>query len=472
MKRGDILHLKIESVTYGSEGIARENGRVIFVDRTLPGEEVEVSIVKKRKDYAIARIVAIHKTSKQRIKAPCTHFGVCGGCKWQDVNYSYQLELKQQIVTEVLQRTGGFNEVLIHPIKPSPEIFFYRNKMEFSFSSHRWILSEETDPLLKPRDYSLGLHIPGRYDKVLDIDECWLQSEFSNRVLILVKKFAKNSGLPVWDTKSHSGFWRYLILREGKNTGQKMVNIVTREYHPEVMEQLTSMLVQDFPDLNSIVNNVKESTGGSAFGEKEYLLAGRQIIEDKIGDCLFEISANSFFQTNTKQAENLFQIIQDFAKLSKHSVVYDLYAGTGTISIFLASQVKKMIGVEVIESAVLNAKENALKNNVSNCYFILGDVKDIFGNSSGILSKYGNPDVVIIDPPRAGIHPKSISAISSLSPPRIVYVSCNPTTFARDARLLCDSGYSLKQVQPVDMFPHTYHIELVGQFELDQSNSN
>lgn len=466
MKKGDILQLKIDSVTYGSEGIAREDGRIIFVDRTLPSEEVEVAIVKKRRDYAVAKIVSFQKTSKQRIEAQCTHFGTCGGCKWQDVNYDYQLELKQQIVQDTMQRLGGFSDVQINPIIPSPEVFCYRNKMEFSFASHRWILPGESDTLLKPKDFSLGFHIPKRYDKVLDIDKCWLQSDWKNSVLNEAKDSAIDSGFPPWDSKTHSGFWRYLVLKEGKNTGQKMVNIVTFEHKPGLMKSFSEKLLSVIPDLTSIVNNVKESTGGSAFGEKEYLLHGSSTIEERIGDCVFEISANSFFQTNTRQAENLFKITRDFASLTEESIVYDLYAGTGTISIFLSPYAKKVVGIELVESAVENAQDNAVKNKVTNCEFVLGDMKDILGDVASFSTQHGKPDVIIVDPPRVGMHPKSVSAILALQPTRIVYVSCNPTTFARDASLLCNSDYSLIQIQPVDMFPHTYHIELVGQFEL------
>jgi 23S rRNA (uracil1939-C5)-methyltransferase len=466
MKKGDLLQLKIDDVAYGAEGIARENGRVIFVERALPGEEVTARIVKKRRDFARARPVSHIQLSPHRVEAPCSHIAYCGGCKWQDVDYLYQLELKHHIVAESLGRTGGFPDVTVHPVVPSPEILAYRNKMEFSFAANRWILPEEEDPLAKPRNYALGFHIPGRFDKILDIDRCWLQSDWANGVLELVKQFALDSGQPAWDTRKHTGFWRYLVLREGKKTDQRMVNIVTYDHKPGLMKELTGRLLADFPELTGIVNNVTSSSGGSAFGEKEYPLAGSQTIDEKLGDYLFEISANSFFQTNTLQAEKLFQIVIDYAHLAKSETVFDLYSGTGAISILVSKHASKVIGFEAIPGAVENAKRNAARNQVNNCQFILEDLKDTFRGVKDPVNRFGEPEVVIVDPPRAGMHPKTVAGLSSLRPGRIVYVSCNPTTFARDVKMLCDSEYTLIQVQPVDMFPHTYHIELVAQLEL------
>jgi len=465
MKKGDILNLKIEDVTFGSEGLARSSGKVVFVPGTLPGEEVEARIVKKKRDYIQAKVISFQKKSVNRQEAPCEHYPVCGGCKWQDVNYSFQLELKHRIVSETLRRIGGFENIPILPPLSAPEIFGYRNKMEFSFSAHRWILPEEPEPTIKSKDFTLGLHVPGRYDKVLDIDKCWLQSDFGNTILQSVKEFAQSSKKPCWHSYNHEGFWRYLVIREGKSTRQKMVNIVTFDHDVHLMNDLADHLLHVVPDLKSLVNNVTQSKGGSAFGEKEYILSGSSIIEEKIGDFIFEISANSFFQTNTKQAENLYKKTLEFAELSSKEIVFDLYSGTGTISIFLSQFAKKVIGIEVIESAVINAKQNAKRNKIENCDFILADIREEFRDVQSLIEKYGKPNVLIIDPPRAGIHPKSLKGILTLNPERIVYVSCNPSTFARDVKILCEDKYDLIQVQSVDMFPHTYHVELVGQIK-------
>ncbi len=465
MKKGDILTLKIESTAFGSEGLARYDGRVIFVSGAVPGERVEVQIVKKRRDYAKAKVVSFIHRSQHRQNAPCGHFPVCGGCKLQDISYPYQLEMKREIVAETLSRLSGIKAVQIRPTLPSPDIFGYRNKMEFSFSAQRWILTEETDPLQKPKDFALGLHVPRRYDKVLDIDNCRLQADPANGILNSVKKFAFDSRKPAWNAHNNTGFWRFLVIREGKNTGQIMVNIVTSEYDRLLIGKLSELLVKNYPDITAIVNNITTSVGGSAFGEKEYLLAGASFIEEKIGDFTFEISANSFFQTNTKQAEYLYNTVKEFADLSKKDIVYDLYSGTGTISIFLANLVKKVIGIEVIESAVENALRNTERNRIKNCEFILGDIREIFRDIDDLIGKYGVPDILILDPPRAGIHPKSLLGILALKPKRIVYVSCNPATFARDAKVLNDGDYNVIQVQPIDMFPHTHHIELVAQLD-------
>lgn len=465
MKKGDLVSLKIEDVTFGSEGLARTDGKVVFVPGALPEEVVEARIIKKKKDFARARVISFREKSLHRCDFPCAHFPVCGGCKWQDVAYDYQLELKRHIVAETLRRLGGFGELQVLSTLASDEIFHYRNKMEFSFSAQRWILPDEPDPLEKPKDFALGLHIPGRYDKVLDVDTCWLQSETGNRVLRIVKDFARESGLSAWDTHLHEGFWRYLVIREGKQTGETMVNIVTFAHEAPLLQKLADKLLQQLPQLTGIVNNVTTSKGGSAFGEKEYLLAGKPTINEKIGGHTFEISANSFFQTNPRQAERLYQKALDLAGLTGNEIVYDLYSGTGTISLFLSDYARHVIGVEVIESAVKDARNNALKNGVGNCSFVLGDVREEFRNIGNITEKYGRPDVLVLDPPRAGVHPKSLAGILALNPQRIVYISCNPATFARDAQALCRNQYHLQQVQPVDMFPHTYHVELVAKLE-------
>ena len=465
MKKGEIIKLEIESVAHGSEGIGRLHGLVVFVPGALPGEKVRARIVQKRRDYLRARAEEFLQRSPHRTDAPCPHFPACGGCKWQDVDYSYQLELKREIVAETLTRLGGFTDVPVHGTLPSPEIFGYRNKMEFSFSAQRWILLGEPDPLPKPRDFALGFHVPGRFDKVLDIDRCWLQSDRGNGILTAVKRFALESGLPAWNARTHTGFWRFLVLREGKRTAQLMVNAVTSEHRPDLIARLARTLLERDPDITSIVNNTTTSVGGTAFGEREFPVHGPLTIQERLGDFVFEISANSFFQTNTLQAERLYARALEFARLSGSETVYDLYSGTGTISLFLSRKARLVVGIEVIPSAVADARRNAERNGVENCEFVAGDIAKEMKQADEIARRYGRPDVVVVDPPRAGVHPRGIRGILRLAPKRIVYVSCNPSTFARDARLLADSGYRLLQVQPVDMFPHTAHIELIAELE-------
>lgn len=463
MKNGDVIQVDVDDVAYGSQGVGRLDGRVVFVEGALPGECVDARVFKKKRDFAMARATSWYTKSPHRAIAPCKHFGTCGGCKWQNAEYEYQLELKQRIAAETIRRLGEFSGVPVHPTIPSPDKFAYRNKMEFSFSTKRWILPEEMDEPAKPVDFSLGLHVPGRFDKVLDIDKCLLQNDFCNEVLEIVKRFATESELPPWDTRSRSGFWRYLVMRIGKNTDQTMINIVTYEHNHDLMLDLKRRLLDSFPGITSFVNNVTTSSGGSAFGEVEYLLHGLSTIDEKLDNFVFSISANSFFQTNTAQALNLFTTAKEYSGISGNEIVFDLYSGAGVISILLSPFAKSVVGIELNPSAIKNARSNAILNKTSNCHFVQADLKDI---GSEIGQEFGLPDIVVVDPPRAGLHPKAIQGILNMKPGRIVYVSCNPATFARDAKLICETDYQLIQVQPVDMFPHTYHIELVAQFEL------
>jgi|Deesub1362B_J571_1020462.scaffolds.fasta_scaffold01782_3 23S rRNA (uracil1939-C5)-methyltransferase len=462
-RKGDIVHLVIEDVTFGSEGIARLDGQVVFVPAALPGEEVEARIVQRKRDFLRAQIVEWKTRSGHRLQPPCPHFAFCGGCVWQDVAYEYQLQLKHRIVAETLRRIGGFGEVPIHPVLASPQAFRYRNKMEFSFSAHRWILPDEPDPLPKPRDFALGFHIPGRYDKVLDIDACWLQSEENDQILQAVKAFALESGKTPWNTRTRSGFWRFLVLREGKNTGQRMINLVTYEHDSEINRRFLAFAALHSLPYTTLVNNATKSLGGVAFGESEVVLDGPGIIHETLGKFTFEISANSFFQTNSLQAENLYRKAVEFARLTGAETVFDLYCGTGSIAIFVSPYARRVVGIELVEAAVTNARRNAALNGVNNCTFEVGDIGKEFRRAWRYEERYAKPDVVIVDPPRAGVHPNGLKGILALKPERVVYVSCNPSTFARDARFLVDSGYDLVQVQPVDMFPHTAHIELVAE---------
>ena len=465
VKKGDEVTLEIESLAFGGRGIARVNGLVVFVDDSLPGQKIRVRIFRKRRDYAEARTLEIIKHSNEEIEAKCPHFGECGGCRLQNLKYDSQLKYKQHLVVESLERIGAFANPPVSNIIPSRHQYYYRNKMEFSFGSQRWISKKEIedDAIIKPRNFALGLHIRGRFDKVLDIDICYLQSSLSVEILQFVRGFSLKNSLPPYNTKDHSGYFRNLVIREGKNTGETMINLVTtgQTQFDKVIEKMASALLKKFPDITTIIHNITKKKAQVAFGDEERILYGPGFIKEKIGDITYQISANSFFQTNTDGAKLLYDKVIEFANFQEDETVYDLYSGAGTISLYIANKVKQVFGFELIEAAVKDAETNRQLNGVQNCTFIQGDLIDTLSEGKKLLQ----PNTIIIDPPRAGMHVKVLQQVFSLKPQKIVYVSCNPTTFARDAKLLCESDYSLDIVQPVDMFPMTPHIERVSLFQ-------
>jgi 23S rRNA (uracil1939-C5)-methyltransferase len=428
------------------------------VERAVPGDEIIARVFKKKKNHAEARIVELTSPSPFRVKPPCRYSGVCGGCTWQSLDYEKQLFFKKEQVVESLERIGQLTDVHVHPVVPSEKIFGYRNKMEFSFSDRRWLLPEELSAENIPRDFALGLHVPGTFDKVLDTHACLLMPDTGNDILNDVRHYVRESGIPPYGLKSHVGFWRFLMLRHGSVQDEWMVNIVTSEEQRESVQPLADMLYDKFENIASVVNNINTRKAGIAIGEWQTLLAGKSFISDKIAEFEFEISANSFFQTNTAGALHLYRAVQSFARLTGKETVVDLYSGTGTIPIFLSDTATKIIGIEISEAAVWDAQKNCQKNSIQNCRFICKDIKD------GLKNVTDRPDVIVIDPPRTGVHRDVIKMVLSLSPDRIVYLSCNPATFARDLALLKE-GYHVAEVQPIDMFPHTYHIECVARLE-------
>ncbi len=466
LQYGDIVELTIEST--GSEGksIARVDGLVIFVEGAVAGDVVKAKIGKSKKNFAEAKVVEVIKPSPQRIEPRCQYFGTCGGCKWQHVEYNAQLAFKHQHVVDALERIGGFKGLNILPIVGSEDIFFYRNKLEFSFSVKPWLAEQDLASLSDLPSLSLGFHVPQRWDKVLDINECFLQSELSTGILNAVRKFALENNIPAYEQETESGYFRNLVIREGKNTGDVMVNIVSFEDSPEVMGKLSDELQKQFPEITTIINNVTKRKSQVAVGEYEKIYYGDGIIHDKLGKYIFQISANSFFQTNTKQAEKLYSIAKEFAELKPTDVVYDLYCGTGSIGIYISDSVKQVIGIELMESSIQNAKKNAELNAIENCEFIAGDLKDRLTKDVAWKEQFAQPNVIIVDPPRSGMHPKAVEELGKMKVPTIVYVSCNPATLARDLQLLSPFGYVIEKVQPVDMFPHTYHIECVAKVVL------
>jgi 23S rRNA (uracil1939-C5)-methyltransferase len=441
-----------------------DEGVAVFVrGQVAVGDRVIAEIYKIKKAFLEAKLLEIASPSPERVRPTCSHFGVCGGCKWQHVRYEEQLRIKQKQVADVLEHIGDFSVPDVRPVLPAKRQFGYRNKVDFSFSEKRFLLAEEIglDPeeLTKPVDFALGFHAPLRYAKAIDIDYCYLGTPAMNRVLEVVRAFGLDRELSVYSTRTHQGFLRNLVVRQGDATGEVMVNLVTSWHDESLMEALGKELSQSLgASLASFVNNVTNRKNLVAFGDQEFLVLGKGVIRDRIGDNDFDIAANSFFQTNTEQAGVLYDTIMELAELKPEYSVLDLYCGTGSISLHVAAACKQVCGIELNDGAIQNAIANAALNDVTNCEFRKMDLKDLGGEED-----LEAPDVVIADPPRAGMHPKTLKTLLRLRPPRIVYVSCKPSSLARDGAVLCENGvYTLGRVQPVDMFPNTNHVEAVA----------
>ena len=457
IKKGQIIDLKVTDIAFGGKGIAHVDGFAVFIDQAVPFDLVSIRIIKKKKNFAEGRILKLLKPSPYRIEPPCKYSGFCGGCKWQFLKYDKQIAYKQQHVSDSLKHIGFVEDAVVHPTISSDLIFGYRNKMEFSLSDRRWLLPDEMDLGIEA-GFALGLHVPGTFYKVLDIKKCLLQPDLGNLILEDVRNFIKNSDLPVYGLRSHVGFWRFLMLRHSAFHDQWMVNIITADENREKLQPLADLLIKKYPKIESVINNITSKPAGVALGEYEICLAGSSHIKDKIGTYEFDISANSFFQTNTSGAKHLYETVKLFAGLTGKETVIDLYSGTGTIPICISDCVKEVIGIEIIKSAVKDAENNCANNNISNCRFICGNIINCLGQITM------RPDVMIIDPPRSGMHKDIVKQVVDMAPDRIVYVSCNPATLARDIFMMKDR-YNVLEVQPVDMFPHTYHIESVAKLE-------
>jgi len=453
VKKNGVYPLEITSLAFGGKGVARLDDYVVFVKRAIPGDFVNARIIKRKRSYAEAVVESMVEKSPERISAPCPHFEYCGGCTWQNLSYQDQLKYKTAIVADALKYISDIDESIVRPILPSKASFHYRNKMEFSFADKKWLKPEELNNPQISRDFALGLHVPGTFDKIIHIEKCLLQSDQANQVLEFISKYAYENNMPAYGIRSHEGYLRFLVIRQSFYNNKLMVNIVTA-YRDDKLKALAGLLMEKFDFIAGVVNNINSRKAQIAVGEQEILLAGQSSIEDKIGPFVFNISANSFFQTNTQQAEILYEKVIEFSELNKHQTAWDLYSGTGTISLFLARQSRYVYGLEITQSAVDNAIENAAKYQMENISFIAGDVID---NMHHITEK---PDLIVTDPPRAGMHEKVVNSILEVRPEKIVYVSCNPTTMARDLQLL-KNDYTIDIIQPVDMFPQTYHIECV-----------
>ncbi len=464
MKKGSEFQATVESLAYGGHGICRIENFVVFVRGALPGQTIKARIVRKKSSYAEARLLEVLSESPFAVPPRCVHFGSCGGCLLQHFDYEKQCDEKYNQVKDLLQRVGGLQDFEMLPTLPAQPIYNYRNKIEFSFSRDRWLSPEEiaSNKEVEKTGLYLGFHAKGFFNKVIDIQECHLTDPVATRILREVREIAQNSGLPVYSTQDHQGFWRFLVVRPAFNTGDLVVNVVTSRFDKTVVAELKNRLTTEFPQITSLINGITKSKSSVAYTEEEFVLFGEPTIEERLGPYRFQISANSFFQTNTRQAKVLYDVALEFAEFDGDELVYDLYCGAGSISIYISEHVDKVVGFESVGSAVENARQNCRLNDVQNCQFVLGDLKDQLNDTEQVLRDYGQPDVIILDPPRGGMHPKTVQAVLNLQPERIVHVSCNPATMARELQVLTQD-YRLTKVQPVDMFPHTAHIEVVAQ---------
>jgi len=451
---------KVTITDIGAEGnaLARVDNLVVFVPMLIPGDVVDIKVIKKRKKYLEGRVTKFHEYSADRIKPRCIHFEVCGGCKWQHLPYKLQLHYKEKQVKDNLTRIGKTELPVINPIIGSEEIYMYRNKLEYTFSHKRWLTKEEviSDTKFEKED-ALGFHIPGLFDKVLDIKECHLQPDPSNSIRNAVRQYAHDKDLQFFDLREQMGFLRNIVIR---NSLEGNVMVIVVFFHEDVEQRtgLLDFLDSQFPQITSLMYVINSKRNDSLNDQNPVLYKGEDHLFEEMDGLKFRIGPKSFYQTNTRQALVLYRVAREFAELSGNEVVYDLYTGTGTIANFISAYAKRVIGIEYVDEAVQDAKINSEINNLHNTSFIAGDMKDILTES--FFTLYGKPDVIITDPPRAGMHEEVIKIIAGAAADRIVYISCNPSTQSRDIQLL-SNNYYVAAVQPVDMFPHTHHVENV-----------
>ena len=456
--KGSELKLKIESLAYGGKGVARHQNFVIFVNNALPGEYVLVFIYKIRSGYAEARVIETLSESPYNVNPKCNHFSVCGGCSTQNLEYDEQIKQKIKQVEDIYIRQAGIDNFIIENVVYAENQYHYRNKMEFSFSNRPWYLDGEEKNNPK---FALGLHIPRRYDKIVDIEECHIQDKDFNKILDLVRTEAIKNEIKPYDNKTNNGYLRHLMLRKGYYTEELMVNIVTSYENPSKLKPIINSIINHFPNIQSIVNNINTRKADVAYGEKEINLHGDSFIRERLGDITYEVSANSFFQTNSEQAVKLFETVQHYLDLKGDEIIFDLFCGTGSISLFLAKLTKEIYGFDIIKSAIEDATRNSVINGIGNAKFHKVNLDTYFKKGRNI-EDYPTPDALIIDPPRSGVHKNMLKSLPKFKANKIVYVSCNPTTQARDIVRLIHWGWKLQSMTLVDMFPHTPHIETVA----------
>ena len=457
---------RIEITDVAAEGraLARVNDRVVFVPWVAPGDIVDIQLTRKKNSYAEGRAIKFHQYATERVEPFCEHFTVCGGCKWQHLPYHAQLRYKQKQVTDHLTRIGKVDMGEILPIVGSEQQTGYRNKLEFTFSNKRWLTSEEIDTRAEIGDLNgAGFHIPGKFDKVLDIRKCWLQGDISNRIRLFIKHFCIEHHYPFFDLRVQTGFIRTLIVRTS-TSGEVMIIVVLYEDDPEKRENLLGAVKDNFPEITSLLYVINGKCNDTITDLAVLTFSGKDHLIEKMENLQFKVGPKSFFQTNSRQACQLYSIVRNFAGLTGRETVYDLYTGTGTIAAFIARNSAKVIGIEYVPEAIEDAKINATLNGLNNIEFYAGDMKDIL--TPAFIAEHGKPDVIITDPPRSGMHDDVTDAILAALPKRIVYVSCNSATQARDLNRL-NVRYRVCKVQPVDMFPHTHHVENVALLELN-----
>jgi len=480
LNKGDVIQIKVDRYAFEGKGIGKvdleypsgnsePDSFIVFVNGAYPGDVVSAKIKKLKKSYAEAFVEEVITPSPQRVQPRCKYFGTCGGCKQQDLDYKQQTAHKQEQVEDMFKHDGGFKDrpaglsadkagFKIENILPSENTFYYRNKMEFSFSDLQW-LKDVDDSSVSKTGFFLGLHVPNNFEKILDIEECFLQSELSSHILNFTREFFKKRHASIYSTKTHSGYLRNLIIRQAQKTKDVMLNLVTFEENELLMKEYSSAVTIKFPQITTIVNNISKKKASIAVGDYEIVYHGSGYIYDRIGNYKFRISANSFFQTNTIQAEKLYSTALEFADLKGDEIIYDLYSGAGTIAIYVSEFAREVYGFESVESSIYDAKENLEINKIENVTFVQADLYKSLLAFTNVLPK---PDVVILDPPRGGMHSTTVKDVLELSPEKIVYVSCNPSTQVRDIKMFVEGGYKLVKIRPVDMFPHTYHIENVA----------
>lgn len=453
-----VENVEITGVAAEGKSIARVDDMVVFIPYGAPGDVVNIKLDKKKRSYAEAHIVDMVKPSPDRVTPACEHFGVCGGCKWQHIPYESQLRYKRDQVVDALTRIAKVEIPEVNPTLGSKETFCYRNKLEYTFSCKCWITFEDLRSGREIADRNaLGFHIPGAFDKVLDIKKCWLQDDLSNRIRLFVRQYALAKGYEFYDIKAQQGLMRTLMVRIA-STGEVMLIVVFARPEQEKIDDLMGAIAAEFPEITSLLYVVNQKVNDTIADQEVITYRGRDYINEEMEGLQFRIGPKSFYQTNSLQAYELYKVARRMACLKPDDLVYDLYTGTGTIANFVARQVKKVVGIEYVPEAIADAKLNSEVNGIDNTIFFAGDMKDVL--TDGFIEEHGRPDVMIIDPPRAGMHEDVVNVILNARPERIVYVSCNPATQARDLALM-DSLYRVEEVQPVDMFPHTHHVENV-----------
>ncbi|HEX5001406.1 MAG TPA: 23S rRNA (uracil(1939)-C(5))-methyltransferase RlmD [Bacteroidia bacterium] len=462
MTKGILESIEMTDMADKGRAVGRTGDVVVFASGAVPGDVIDAEVIKKFPTYIEAKALHINTPSPFRTDPFCTHFGTCGGCKWQNLDYRAQLTFKEKQVRDAMIRIAKLKDPEILPIIGSDRIQYYRNKLEFSFTNKRYLLKEEIDSGVEKIMDGLGFHIPGKFNKILDIDTCYLQHDLSNRIRNFISTYAKSNAIPFFDIRKQTGMLRSLIIRNTE-AGEWMVIVVFREEKSEVRVKLLDAVVKEFPELTSVMYIINTKKNDTVTDQAVHLHYGRSYLMEQMEDLKFMIGPKSFFQTNTRQAALLYKLTKEYAGLTGSELVYDLYTGTGTIAAFIAKHARNVIGVEYVAEAIEDAKQNAKINGLENLEFFSGDLKDVL--TTEFTAQHGHPDVVITDPPRAGMHEHVTKRLLEMAPEKIVYVSCNPGTQARDLLLLSEK-YELVRMQPVDMFPHTSHVENVALLRL------